>query len=278
MSKLKAACVQMCSGRDVQANIADASRWIEVAASQGAELIVTPEMTSLIERDPAALAINVRSPEADPSLPAFQNLAARLGVWLVIGSVPLRLENGRCANRQLVFSPEGQLVTTYDKIHMFDVQLGGGEAYQESASYAPGDRAVLVRAPFGGLGLSICYDLRFAALYRTLAKAGADILLIPAAFTQVTGEAHWHVLLRARAIETGCFVIAAAQSGHHEDGRKTYGHSLIISPWGDILAEGGTGPGIILAEIDLELVKEARARIPALTHDRDFRLDIIESP
>ena len=278
MTKLKIACVQMRSSRDMAENIETASRLIEQAAAEGATLISTPEMTTLLERNAKSLFEIATDFENDPSIPVFKALAKRLKVWLHIGSVPVLTDGGKCANRALFISPDGELVAHYDKIHMFDVELGGGEAYRESRSYKPGDRAVMVKTPFGDVGLSICYDLRFAHLYRTLAKAGADILMIPAAFTKVTGQAHWHVLLRARAIETGCFVVAAAQGGLHADGRETFGHSLIIAPWGEVLAEAEHAePGIICAEVDLEEVAKARGRVPALTHDREITLDVIDA-
>lgn len=276
MTRFKAACVQMRSGTDMAENIAEASRLIEAAHTQGAQLIATPEMTTLLEKNAAALFANAGTMETDPAIPAFAALAKRLSCWLAIGSVPIILGDGKCANRALFISPEGELVAHYDKIHMFDVTLGNGESYRESKSYQPGERAVLVKTPLGGIGLSICYDLRFPHLHRDLAKAGADILMIPAAFTKVTGEAHWHVLQRARAIETGCFVIAAAQGGHHQDGRDTYGHSMIIAPWGEVIAEAKNAePGVICAEIDLDEVAKARGRVPALTHDRAYALDVI---
>ena len=278
MTRFKAACVQMRSGTDMAENIAEATRLIEAAHTQGAQLIATPEMTTLLEKSAAALFANAGTMETDPAIPAFTALAKRLSCWLAIGSVPIILGDGKCANRALFISPEGELVTHYDKIHMFDVTLGNGESYRESKSYQPGERAVLVKTPLGGIGLSICYDLRFPHLHRDLAKAGADILMIPAAFTKVTGEAHWHVLQRARAIETGCFVIAAAQGGHHQDGRDTYGHSMIIAPWGEVIAEAeNPEPGVICAEIDLEEVAKARGRVPALTHDRRYTLDVVEA-
>ncbi len=278
MTRFKAACVQMRSGTDMAENIAEATRLIEEAHAQGAQLIATPEMTTLLEKSAAALFATAGTMETDPAIPAFTALAKRLSCWLAIGSVPIILGDGKCANRALFISPAGELVAYYDKIHMFDVTLGNGESYRESKSYQPGERAVLVKTPLGGIGLSICYDLRFPHLHRDLAKAGADILMIPAAFTKVTGQAHWHVLQRARAIETGCFVIAAAQGGHHQDGRDTFGHSMIIAPWGEVLAEADhSDPGVICADIDLDEVTKARSRVPALTHDRAYSLDVIEA-
>ena len=196
--------------------------------------------------------------------------AARSGAWLLIGSLAVRLDADTVVNRSILLAPDGAIAARYDKIHMFDVDLPGGESYRESKMFQPGDRAALVETPWGGVGMTICYDLRFAALYRALAQAGAGILTVPSAFTRVTGEAHWHVLLRARAIETGTFVVAPAQCGSHPGGRETYGHTLIVDPWGTVVAEGGDAPGIVHAEIDLGAVAKARARIPALGHDRNF--------
>jgi len=269
-SPFTAACVQLCSGRDMAANIETASTLIREAASQGAQIVFTPETTHLMEREGKRLMELVRPEDEDPGVAAFTDLAKDLGIWLNIGSLAIRLSETQVANRSFLIAPDGSIAATYDKIHMFDVTLPTGEVYRESKSYRPGGRAVLAQTPFARLGLTICYDLRFAGLYRSLAKAGAQVLTVPAAFTQVTGEAHWHVLLRARAIETGCFVVAAAQGGTHENGRETYGHSLIIGPWGEILAEGGTEPSVILAKIDPAKIEEVRGRVPALHHDRDF--------
>ena len=199
-------------------------------------------------------------------------LAKDLGIWLSVGSLAIKVAADKVANRSFLMGPDGRIHARYDKIHMFDVELPNGETYEESRNYRPGGEAVVADTPFGRLGLTICYDLRFPHLYRALAKAGASYLTVPSAFTQVTGEAHWHVLLRARAIETGCFVFAAAQSGTHENGRKTFGHSLIVGPWGEVLADGGTQTGVVTADIDPARVSEARGRIPALQHDRDFGL------
>jgi predicted amidohydrolase len=265
-----AACVQMNSQRDVAPNIAAASDLIRAAHAQGARLIVTPENTTILEPDKKAALAKTPVEEEHPGLPAFSNLARDLGVWLVIGSMPVRAEPTRIANRQFVFNPQGEVVARYDKIHMFDVDLPTGESHRESAQVRPGVEAVVADTPWGGLGLTICYDVRFAYLHRALAQAGASMLTGPAAFTVPTGEAHWHVLLRARAIETGCFMLAAAQTGIHADGRGTYGHSLIIDPWGKVLADAGTDIGVVTAQIDLALVTKARYAVPALTHDRSF--------
>lgn len=276
MTRLHAACIQMRSGTEPGANLAAATALIRQAAGQGAHFIATPEMTNLLDIRPGMARPKVRTEAEDESLPAFRALAAELGVTLLIGSLAIALDEGadnRFANRSYLIGPDGGVIARYDKIHMFDVEVGDGQSYRESRAYRPGEAAVLAKAPFGTLGLTICYDVRFAHLHRALAKAGAEILTIPAAFTRVTGEAHWHILVRARAIETGCFVIAPAQAGKHEDGRETFGHSLIISPWGDILAEGSaTEPGIVTAVIDLAEVAKARGRIPALANEQAFSL------
>lgn len=270
MRKLAVACIQMRSGTEPAANLAAVTEMIRQAAAQGARFIATPEMTNLLDIRPGMARAKVRREAEDESLPAFQALAAGLGVTLLVGSLAIALEDeARFANRSFLIGPEGNVIARYDKIHMFDVEVGDGQTYRESNAYRPGREAVLATAPFGRIGLTICYDLRFPHLYRRLAQAGAEILTVPAAFTRVTGEAHWHVLIRARAIETGCFVIAPAQGGRHEDGRETFGHSLIVSPWGEIIAERTSAePGLLLAGIDLADVAEARRRIPALMNDQ----------
>ena len=277
MTILTAACIQMRSGTEPEANLAAATALIREAAGQGASFIATPEMTNLLDIRPGMARPKVRREAEDESLPAFRALAAELGITLLIGSLAIAIDDGaddRFANRSFLIGPDGGVIARYDKIHMFDVEVGDGQNYRESRAYRPGETAVLATAPFGNLGLTICYDVRFAHLHRALAKAGADILTIPAAFTRVTGEAHWHILVRARAIETGCFVVAPAQAGRHEDGRETFGHSLIVSPWGEVLAEGSAGePGIVMAEIDLAEVAKARGRIPALSNEQAFRVE-----
>ncbi|MCB1474171.1 MAG: carbon-nitrogen hydrolase family protein [Rhodobiaceae bacterium] len=273
MTSFRAACVQLRTGRDVAANIAAAEALIRAAAGGGAHYIQTPEQTALMELERKVLFATIVAEDDDPALKRFRALAAELGVWLHIGSLAIRIGEQQAANRAFVIAPDGAIAARYDKVHMFDVDLPSGERYRESATYAPGSKAVVVDLPWLRLGVTICYDLRFAALYRSLAKAGAGMLAIPAAFTQVTGEAHWHVLQRARAIETGSFIVSAAQGGHHENGRHTYGHSLIIDPWGRVVAEAGQEPGIIVADIDSAACDEARARIPALQHDRAFTLE-----
>jgi len=265
-----AACVQLRAGRNVAANIEAAEALIREAAATGAEYVQTPEQTALMELRTEALFANIVAEDDDPALKRFTALAAELGIWLHIGSLAIRVAPDKAANRAFVIAPDGAIAARYDKIHMFDVDLPSGETYRESRNYRPGEEAVTVDLPWGRLGLSICYDLRFAHLYRALAQAGADFLAIPSAFTRQTGEAHWHVLQRARAIETGCHVMSAAQGGTHENGRETFGHSLIVAPWGEVLAEAGTDPCVITAKIDPAASVEARRRIPALKHDRGY--------
>lgn len=273
-----AACVQMRSACSVAENVTAASALIVEAADKGAAFITTPEMTSLLVTKSADLFALARSEEEDEALPAFRALAAEKKIWLLIGSLPIRLSAEKVANRSFLISPEGAVTARYDKIHMFDVDLAGGESYRESKNYEPGREAVVASLPWGKLGLTICYDLRFPYLYRSLAQAGADFLVVPAAFTRQTGEAHWHTLLKARAIETGCYVLAPAQGGNHECGRATYGHSLIIAPWGEIIAEALHGePCVVLAEIDTSRIAEARGRVGSLSHDRDFDLSVSAS-
>jgi len=272
MSSFKAACVQMRSGRSVEANVDDAEALIRAAAAAGAGYVLTPEMTTILDRDRDHLLASIGPEDIDPSLQRFREVARELGIHIHIGSMAIRLPDDHIANRSFLIAPNGVVVARYDKIHMFDVDLSGGESYRESATYRAGDRAVVADLPWAKLGLTICYDVRFPALHMTLAKAGASVIAVPAAFTKKTGEAHWHVLLRARAIETGSYVIAAAQAGHHEDGRDTYGHSMIIDPWGKILAEAGAEPGFIIAEIDPAFSASSRQAIPALMNQRDFAL------
>jgi len=272
MSMFKAAAIQMRSGTDPKRNAADLEKLVRDAASQGAIYIQTPEMTGAIVRDRDARNSLVTTEDRDPIVAASARLAAELGIFLHIGSTAILRADGKLANRALLFSPDGKIVTTYDKIHMFDVDLDNGESWRESAAYEPGREGVVADLPFAKLGFAICYDLRFPQLFRAEALAGADVLTVPAAFTRQTGEAHWHVLLRARAIENGCFVLAAAQGGKHENGRETYGHSLIVDPWGRILAEGGTEPGVVMGTLDLAEVAVARGRIPSLQHGRRFEI------
>jgi predicted amidohydrolase len=269
----KVACIQLNAGREIAPNIAAASALIREARAAGADFILTPENTGMIEPKRPLILQKAKAESEHPAVPAFRSLAAELGVWLLIGSLQIKLDETSCANRSFLFDPAGRIAARYDKIHMFDVDLADGESYRESATFRPGDRAVVADLPWGRVGLSVCYDLRFAYLYRALAQAGADFLTVPAAFTRPTGQAHWHVLLRARAIETGCFVFAPAQAGEHAEGRKTYGHSLVVAPWGEILAEtDDETPGIVYADIDPAKVAAARAMVPALAHDRRFTM------
>jgi predicted amidohydrolase len=268
----KAAMIQMRSGLTPAANSDEAVRMIGEAKSAGADYVLTPEMTNILAAKREQLFSVVVEEEADPSLATLREVARKLGIYVHIGSLAIRISPDRAANRSFLVGPKGDILARYDKIHMFDVDLAGGESYRESRNYRPGELAVLADLPWGRLGLTVCYDLRFPALYRALAEAGATMLAIPSAFTKQTGEAHWHVLMQARAIENGSFVFAAAQGGKHENGRDTYGHSLIVDPWGSIIAEGGTEPGVIMAEINPAEVASARARIPSLQHGRRFEI------
>jgi deaminated glutathione amidase len=268
----KAAMIQMRSGLQPGANVDAAVRYIGDAKSAGAEYVLTPEMTNILAANREQLFAAVVEEEADASLATLREVARKLGIYVHIGSLAIKISPDRAANRSFLIDPKGDILARYDKIHMFDVDLAGGESYRESRNYRPGELAVLADLPWGRLGLTVCYDLRFPALYRALAEAGATMLAIPSAFTKQTGEAHWHVLIRSRAIENGCFVFAAAQGGGHENGRDTFGHSLIVDPWGRIIAEGGTEPGVIVAEINPAEVANARARIPSLQHGRRFEI------
>jgi deaminated glutathione amidase len=264
--------IQTCSGIDPTRNVAQLTPMIAKAAANGAQLVVLPEGANLLDRDPARFAVTLAEGGTQASLAAFASLAARHGIWLLAGSLILPgSKPGKAVNRSCLFDPDGQQVASYDKIHLFDVDLGGGEVYRESNSFEPGRQACLADMDGVGLGLTICYDLRFAALYRALAQAGADIITVPAAFTVPTGKAHWLTLLRARAIETGSYVLAAAQGGLHEDGRQTYGHSCVIGPWGEVVAGlAHDQPGVLMAELDLDQVRDARRRMPAWTTDPDW--------
>jgi deaminated glutathione amidase len=268
----KAAMIQMRSGLQPGANIDAAVRYIGDAKSAGAEYVLTPEMTNILAANREQLFAVAVEEEADPSLATLREVARKLRINVHIGSLAIRISPDRAANRSFLIDSKGNILARYDKIHMFDVDLAGGESYRESRNYRPGELAVLADLPWGRLGLTVCYDLRFPALYRALAEAGATMLAIPSAFTKQTGEAHWHVLIRSRAIENGCFVFAAAQGGRHENGRDTFGHSLIVDPWGRIIAEGGTEPGVIVGEINPAEVVNARARVPSLQHGRRFEI------
>lgn len=271
-TQFKAALVQMRTGRDIDRNVRDADGLIREAAGLGAHYVQTPETMTLMELDRDKLFAATRAEDGDASLLHFQGLANELGLWLHLGSLPVLVGTGKIANRAFLISPAGQITARYDKIHMFDVDLPGGETYRESNNYEAGHEAVIAALPWGGLGMTICYDLRFPHLHRALAQGGAKFIGIPAAFTKTTGEAHWHTLLRARAIETQCFVFAASQGGRHEHGRETFGHSLIVGPWGEVLAEAGTEPSVVAADINTARIDEARARVPSLRHDRPFSL------
>lgn len=273
--RFTAGLVQMTSGPDIEPNVRAAGDLIREAAAQGAQFVSTPENTTQIEPDKARV-LALAEPEAShAAIPAFSALAAELKIWLLIGSLTVKAGETKCWNRSYLFAPDGAIAARYDKVHMFDVEVGDGQTYRESRNFEAGSQPVLADLPWGRLGLTICYDIRFAYLYRTLAQAGAEILTAPAAFTEVTGQAHWHVLQRARAIETGCFLLAAAQCGTHAGGRRTYGHSLIVAPWGEVLADGGSEPGVVLHELDLAAVTNARHRVPALTHDRALEAPLV---
>jgi len=268
----KAAMIQMRSGLTPAANLDDAARMIGEAKSAGADYVQTPEMTNLLAANREQLFAAIVEEDKDASLAAYRDLARKHGIYIHIGSLAIKVSPERAANRSFLITPKGDIAARYDKIHMFDVDLGNGESYRESRNYAPGELAVIGSMPWGVLGLTVCYDLRFPALYRALAEAGATMLAIPSAFTVPTGQAHWQVLMRARAIENGCFVLASAQAGKHESGRETYGHSIVVDPWGKILAEGGAEPGIVMAEIDPAAVTKARSRVPSLQHGRRFEI------
>ena len=275
---MRAGLVQLTVTDDPKANLADTSASVAKAIQGGAGFVLTPECTNILGFNRAHQRAVLHLEAADPTLAALRDQAAEAGVWLLIGSLAVLTEDadGRFANRSFLIAPDGSIVARYDKIHMFDVNVSETEVYRESSAYRPGGRAVVVDTPFAKIGMSVCYDVRFPQLYRRLARAGAEILTVPAAFNHITGAAHWEVLLRARAIETGCFVLAPAQCGFHAEpltagkGRRTHGHSLAISPWGEVLADGGTAPGVTFVDLDLGEVAKARARIPSLSHDRDF--------
>jgi predicted amidohydrolase len=274
MSRFRVALIQMRASRSVAENVAELERLVGEAAAGGAVYVQTPETTGIMDENPKRLFTTLTDEAGDAALAAARRLAELHRIHLHIGSLAIKVGDGRkAANRAFVIGPDGAILTRYDKIHLFDVQLADGQVYRESSRYVAGDRAVTVDLPFGRLGVTICYDLRFPHLYRTLVQAGgAKILAVPAAFTRPTGEAHWHALLRARAIENGAFMLAAAQGGLHENGRETYGHSLVVDPWGTVLAEGGIDPGVIFADIDPDEVDVVRGRVPSLSHDRDFQL------
>lgn len=267
---LRAALVQLNTGNEILPATDSAEAFIREAVSGGAQFVSTPETTHLMEMNRQLVLEKAFFQDEDPALARFCALASELGVWLHIGSLITKVAQDRLANRSYLISPEGKIAAAYNKMHLFDVDLGGGEAYRESALYDAGDKAVVVKTPLATFGLSVCYDLRFPYLYRAMAEAGASVLLVPAAFTRPTGKAHWHTLLKARAIETGCFVLAAAQTGRHATGRDTYGHSVAISPWGEVLADAGDEVGVTIIDLDLAKVLEARQKVPSLNHGRSF--------
>ncbi len=265
-----AACIQNEALADMDASIAAATGLVRAARGDGAKLICLPEYFACYKAAETEVIVGPQAEPAHPALAQFRSLAAELGAWLLLGSLAITAGPGKIFNRSYLLNPAGAIAARYDKVHLFDVDLADGESYRESALIEPGAQATLAATPWATLGLTVCYDLRFPQLYRSLAQAGAEVLTVPAAFTKTSGQAHWHVLLRARAIETGCFVLAPCQCGDHGGGRATYGHSLIVDPWGRVLAEGGEEAGYITAKIDLAEVAKARAMIPALDHDRDF--------
>ncbi|MFG1214752.1 carbon-nitrogen hydrolase family protein [Xanthobacter flavus] len=269
---LRVGLVQLRSGREPAANLDAAAALIREAARDGARYVQTPEVTNIMELDRKVLFEKLQEEGNDATLAALRQLTRELGITLHIGSLALKVSDAKAVNRGFVIDPDGEITGRYDKIHMFDVDLGNGESYRESNAYRPGERAILTDVDGIRLGMTICYDLRFPSLYRALAEGGAKVLTVPSAFTRPTGEAHWHVLLRARAIENGAYVLAAAQGGRHENGRETYGHSLVVDPWGRVIAEGGTDPGVILTEIDMAEVAAARARVPSLANGRRFEI------
>jgi deaminated glutathione amidase len=267
-----AAMVQMRTALLPEASLEQGVKLIREAAARGADYVLTPEVSNMMQLNRKALFEHLKSEEDDVSLKTYRDLARELKIHLHVGSLALRFSPDKAVNRSFLIAPDGMILASYDKIHMFDIDLPGGESYRESANYQPGETAVISDLPWGRIGLTICYDLRFPALYRALAESGASFLTVPSAFTRKTGEAHWHVLVRARAIETGCFVFAAAQGGLHENKRETYGHSLIVAPWGEILAEGGVEPGVFLARIEPSKVEAARKSVPSLQHGRRFSI------
>ena len=277
---MRAALVQMTSGDAPATNLATARAAVAQAAAQGAGFVLTPEVTNCVSTSRSHQNAVLRAEGDDPVLDGLRDAAARHGLWLLIGSLALKTDDadGRFANRSILVTPEGRIAARYDKIHMFDVEIGPGESYRESDGFRPGDRAVVVDTPFATLGLSICYDIRFPHLYRALAQAGAEVICVPSAFSPVTGAAHWDSLLRARAIETGCYVLAPAQCGAHPASRgkprQTYGHSMAVAPWGEVLARADDAPTTVYVDLDRAAVEKARARVPSLRHDREFDLPL----
>lgn len=271
MTSFTAACIQLRSGKTISDNADAAENLIRAAVKDGAQFVQTPEMSNVLVRSREELLERISDAGDDLFLKRARALAAELGIHLHLGSLAVLAGNGKVANRAFLIGPDGKILATYDKIHMFDVDLPNGESWRESATYEPGTQTVIADLPFAKVGMAVCYDIRFPAIFRTQARQGAQVLTGPAAFTRQTGQAHWHVLQRSRAIENGAYVISAAQGGTHEDGRETYGHSLIIDPWGAVIAEiDNDDPGYVLVEIDTQKVADARARIPAIANERDF--------
>jgi len=270
VTRLRVAVVQMNGGPEIVPNLTTAIDLGRRASGAGADLIAYPENLGFMVKGRERIVERARAEEGHPAVVAMSELARETGAFVLGGTIAVTTDDERLANRSILFANDGRIVGRYDKIHLYDADLPGGESYAESATFRPGERAVVAPTPWGGLGMTVCYDVRFPHLHRELARAGAVFLTVPAAFTQTTGRAHWHVLSRARAIETGCFVLAPAQTGLHEGGRRTFGHSLIVDPWGEVLADAGEDPGFVVAEIDTDHVTEARTRIPALSHDRPF--------
>ncbi|MCK7612527.1 carbon-nitrogen hydrolase family protein [Roseibium sediminicola] len=277
MASFTAACVQLRSGKSVSRNAETAEALIRAAAQDGAEYVQTPEMSNVLVKSREELLERISVADDDPFLKMARALAPELGIHLHLGSIAVQAGGGKVANRAFLIAPNGSIAATYDKIHMFDVDLPNGESWRESATYAPGTRTVIADLPFARIGMAVCYDIRFPAIFRTQARQGAEVLTGPAAFTRQTGEAHWHVLQRARAIENGAYVISAAQGGTHEDGRETYGHSLVVNPWGKVVAElDGDEPGYVLADIEPDEVAKARGRIPAIANEREFVCEVAD--
>ncbi|HXF67680.1 MAG TPA: carbon-nitrogen hydrolase family protein [Burkholderiales bacterium] len=267
---LRIACLQLSSGNDFAANLAALQGMAREAAAGGARFVFAPEYCLMLDGSGRVMRERALAPDGEPALSALRALARELGVWLLAGSLTLRSDDGRLWNRSLLFSAEGRVAASYDKIHMFDATLPSGRTIRESSAYRPGDRAVIADTPWGGLGMTVCYDLRFPQLYRALARGGAVLLCVPSSFQRETGRAHWHALLRARAIENAAFVIAPAQCGDHPGERMSYGHSLVVDPWGEVLADAGEAPGVVYADLDLGRVERVRAMLPSLAHDRPF--------
>ena len=270
MTKFRVACLQMQTGNDLAANLANVIGMARAAAREGAQLVLTPEYTLMMDGSGRTMRSRALEHDGAPALPQLQTLAQELAVWLLVGSLTLKTQDERIANRSYLIAADGRVAASYDKIHMFDATLPDGKVICESSAYCPGERAVLAQTPWGMIGLTVCYDLRFPQLYRALAKAGAHYLTIPSSFQRATGKSHWHTLVKARAIENGCFVFAPAMCGEHPGNRSTYGHSLIVDPWGEVLGDAGEAPGIVYADIDPVQVEQVRGMLPCLEHDREF--------